>query len=168
MSFTIVLLRRLRAARSASVSAALFSLEKYFRCRNLEDKLASLARACESRSAPTTTLRPGPRLSHFSSFYETNGKIKKAKRICLGKQRRRLDGQDSRGKLRDRGRRRSFAGEFVHVWKLYPYTIGIFVFLFFFTEVLSYSIAETCFLTTLLSSRWLASKCHRCHYWIME
>jgi len=47
-----------------------------------------------------------PRLSYFSSFYETNGKIKKAKRICLGKQRRRLDGQDSRGKLWDRGQRR--------------------------------------------------------------
>lgn len=51
-------------------------------------------------------LSVGPRLSYFSSFYETNGKIKKAKRICLGKQRRRLDGQDSRGKLWDRGQRR--------------------------------------------------------------
>jgi len=74
--------------------------------RNISDAGISKINSLRVDQCLPRLLSVRPRLSYFSSFYETNGKIKKAKRICLGKQRRRLDGQDSRGKLRDRGQRR--------------------------------------------------------------
>jgi len=74
--------------------------------RSISDAGISKINSLRVDQCPPRLLSVRPRLSYFSSFYETNGKIKKAKRICLGKQRRRLDGQDSRGKLRDRGQRR--------------------------------------------------------------